>query len=160
MAGSYVGLGTNDIIRSRDESVADVDGAAPSIRSLLHIIPCRGELAGSPPPRDTGPLFPEISRMPIALSLGYPSLLLRRSAFEKAGLTRTLLDERLGLGPDEFTVEGDLICIGPVHDDEAFQGLLVELESLGLVSFDDFFDLGGNWPPWLALYAMSVRPST
>lgn len=98
--------------------------------------------------------------MPIALSLGYPSLLLRRPAFEKAGLSRALLDERLGLGPDEFTVEGDLICIGPVHDDNAFQELLVELESLGLASFDDFFDLGGNWPPWLALYAMGARPGT
>ena len=96
--------------------------------------------------------------MPIALSLGHPSLLLRRPAFEEAGLSRVLLDERLGLGPDEFTVEGDLICIGPVYDEEAFQELLVELDSLGLVSFDDYFDLGGNWPPWLAPFAMSARP--
>ena len=97
--------------------------------------------------------------MPIALSLGYPSLLLRRPAFERAGLSRTVLEQRLGLGPDEFTVEGDLICIGPVYNDEAFQALLVELEALGLVSYDDFFDLSGNWPPWLALYAMGVRSS-
>jgi hypothetical protein len=96
--------------------------------------------------------------MPIALSPGYPSLLLRRPVFEKAGLSRAQLDERLGLGPDEFTVEGDLICIGPIYDDEAFQELLTELESLGLAPFDDFFDLGGNWPPWLALYAIGVRP--
>jgi hypothetical protein len=97
--------------------------------------------------------------MPITLSRGYPSLVLRRPAFEKAGLSRASLDARLGLGPDEFTVEGDLICIGPVYDDQAFQDLLIELESLGLAHFDDFFDLSGNWPPWLALFAMATRPA-
>jgi hypothetical protein len=33
--------------------------------------------------------------------------------------------------------------------------LLDELEGLGLVYFDDFFELSGNWPEWLRIYASS-----
>jgi hypothetical protein len=31
----------------------------------------------------------------------------------------------------------------------------VELENRGLAYFDDFFELSGNWPAWLSIYAMS-----
>jgi hypothetical protein len=30
--------------------------------------------------------------------------------------------------------------------------LFEELEQVGLVYFDDFFELSGNWPQWLRLY--------
>ena len=32
--------------------------------------------------------------------------------------------------------------------------LIEELEGLGLRYFDDFFELSGNWPEWLKLFAM------
>jgi hypothetical protein len=35
-------------------------------------------------------------------------------------------------------------------------GLVVAFfEAKGLVYFDEFFELSGNWPEWLRLYAMS-----
>jgi hypothetical protein len=96
--------------------------------------------------------------MPISLNHGASTLLIRRAAYEGAQLTRAAIDERLGLTPDEFRVEGDLVAIGPVHDTVALQALIEELEGLGLVYFDDFFELSGNWPDWLAVFAGAVRP--
>lgn len=93
--------------------------------------------------------------MPIQIAGGAPTLLMRRSAFDRAGLMRQQLDERLGLTAEEFRVEGDLICIGPIPGEESLGDLVAELEALGLTYFDDFFELSGNWPDWLALYAMS-----
>jgi hypothetical protein len=52
--------------------------------------------------------------MPLQLQPGYPVLLIRRPAFERSGLSRVTLDDRLGLTADEFRVEGDLVCIGPI----------------------------------------------
>lgn len=66
---------------------------------------------------------------------------------------RAALDERLGLTPDEFRVEGDLVAIGPVFDADALASLLDDLERLGLVYYDDFFELTGNWPDWLSVLA-------
>ena len=94
--------------------------------------------------------------MPLNIADGRPTLLFRRAAFERAGLVRAALDERLGLTPDEFRVEGDLVAIGPVHDDDALGALVADLEALGLAHFDDFFELSGNWPSWLALYARAA----
>jgi hypothetical protein len=31
------------------------------------------------------------------------------------------------------------------------------LESLGLVYFDDFFELSGNWPAWLNVFVAITR---
>ena len=91
--------------------------------------------------------------MPLELTANYASLLIRRSAFERAGITRATIDDRLGLTDQEFRVEGDLIAIGPIIDSDALQEVINDLEKAGLVYFEDFFDLSGNWPDWLVLYA-------
>jgi len=90
--------------------------------------------------------------MALNIPAGAPTVLLRRDAFERVGLTRDRLDERLNLTADEFRVERGLVAIGPVHDADALTALVDDLEQLGLVYFDDFFDLSGNWPEWLRLY--------
>ncbi len=95
------------------------------------------------------------TKMPIPVDQGAPTLFLRRAAYEKSGLTRAQIDERLGLTPEEFRVEGNLIAIGPIYgtDGDALGELAAELEELGLVYFDDFFELTGNWPEWLKVFA-------
>ena len=95
--------------------------------------------------------------MVLPISSGAPTLFIRRQAYEGTGLSRAELDERLGLADDEFRVEANCIAIGPIYSerDAALTNLIAELESRGLVYFDDFFELSGNWPEWLALYATS-----
>lgn len=86
-------------------------------------------------------------------------MFIRRAAYEKAGLVRASVDARLGLTPEEFRVEGDLVAIGPVYDAEAFTSLLDHLEQLGLAYFDDYFELSGNWPAWVSvLVGSSLGP--
>ena len=89
--------------------------------------------------------------MPLTLRPDAPTLFIRKQAFELVGLTRAMLDERLNLTDEEFRVEGDLIAVGPLHGDTALIDLTDELESLGLVYFDDFFEMSGNWPHWVRL---------
>lgn len=91
--------------------------------------------------------------MPLELPTNNACLLIRRPAFERAGITRSAIDQRLGLTDQEFRVEGDLIVVGPIHDYDAMQRMTDDLETAGLVYFEDFFDLSGNWPEWLALFA-------
>jgi hypothetical protein len=59
------------------------------------------------------------------------------------------------LTDDEFRVEEDLIVIGPVFDVAALSDLVADFERRGLVYFEDFFELSGNWPAWLSMYVMS-----
>jgi hypothetical protein len=92
--------------------------------------------------------------MPLTLPSGAPTMLVRKSAFERVGLTRAALDERLNLTADEFRVEGALIAIGPLVGDTALTSLIEELEALGLEYFEDFFEMSGNWPDWLTLHVM------
>ena len=91
--------------------------------------------------------------MPLAIPFAIPTLIIRKTAFERARLTRQAIDARLNLTPDEFRVEGGLIAIGPIHGDEELTTFVEELERVGLVYFADFFDLSGNWPEWLGLFA-------
>ena len=90
--------------------------------------------------------------MPREIPAGQAILFIRRDAYERAGVTRAAIDERLNLTPDEFNVDGQLVAIGPLPDDSGLRDLLEELEQVGLVYFDDFFELSGNWPQWLRLY--------
>ena len=91
--------------------------------------------------------------MPLPITAGAPTLVIRRQAYERTNLARSAVDARLGLTADEFRVEGDLIAIGPVFDSEAFGALIEELETLGLSYYDDFFELSGNWPAWVSVLA-------
>lgn len=91
--------------------------------------------------------------MPLPITTGHPTLFITKAAFERVGLVRSAIDERLGLTDEEFRVEGGLVVIGPIHDDEGFEALMADLEQLGLAYFDDYFELSGNWPEWLAVYA-------
>lgn len=104
-----------------------------------------------PPPA----LFPYRGGMPIRISDGAPTVVIRRPAFERAGFTRTAIDQALTLTDEEFRVEQDLIVIGPIYDDQGLTMLLRAFEDAGLAYFDDFFELSGNWPRWLTLHAMS-----
>ena len=93
--------------------------------------------------------------MALSLSGDAPTLFILRHAFERAELTRQQVDEVLGLTPDEFRVEGQLIAIGPLVGETALTELIESLESRGLVYYEDFFELSGNWPAWLKLFAMT-----
>jgi hypothetical protein len=92
--------------------------------------------------------------MPLSTPAGTPTLVIRKEAFERAGLTRARLDERLNLTADEFRIEGALIAVGPIHEEPSLLALVEELEELGLSYFDDFFELSGNWPNWLKIFVM------
>ena len=98
----------------------------------------------------------------LPVSQGVPTLFIRRPAYERAGLTRAALDERLGLTDAEFQVDGDLVALGPIYDVDALGTLVDDLESAGLVYYDDFFELSGSWPVWLevAVRTSSKRGST
>ncbi len=91
--------------------------------------------------------------MPIQLAHSQGTILIRRSAFERAKLTRSAVDERYNLTDQEFQLEEDLIVIGPLPSDDMIPQMIEDLERNGLTYFDDFFDLSGNWPDWLAIYA-------
>ena len=95
----------------------------------------------------------EDPRMPITIAQGEPTLIFRRAAYERAGLTRASLDTRLGLTDTEFVVSGDIVALGPIYDVDALGTLVDELEQLGLVFYDDFFEMSGGWPEWLVVLA-------
>lgn len=95
--------------------------------------------------------------MPIPLASNASTLLLRKETFERAELSRAAVDQWLTLTDEEFRVEGELIVIGPVFDVEALQALVSALEDKGLVYYDDFFELSGNWPEWMQVLAMAPR---
>lgn len=91
--------------------------------------------------------------MPLPIQDGQPTVFIRREAFERERLERQLIDGRFNLTADEFRVEGDLVVIGPLPSDDLLSEMLAELEQAGLRYFDDFFELSGNWPDWLRVFA-------
>jgi hypothetical protein len=93
--------------------------------------------------------------MPLRIPDSASTLLIRRNAFESAGLARADIDSLLNLTDEEFRVEGDVIAVGPIFDAEALGAFLAQLEERGLTFFDDFFELSGNWPDWVAIFAMA-----
>jgi len=92
--------------------------------------------------------------MPLAIAGSMPTIVIRKQAFERAGLTRAEIDSRFNLTDAEFRVEGDLIAIGPIPSDDMIGPMLEYFEVGGLVYFEEVFELSGNWPAWLRLYAM------
>jgi hypothetical protein len=100
--------------------------------------------------------------MALSVTHGVPTLFIRRTAYERVGLNRTTLDERLGLTDAEFQVDGDLVALGPIYDVDALGGLVDDLEGAGLVYYDDFFELSGSWPEWLEIVvrAGGRKPAT
>jgi hypothetical protein len=92
--------------------------------------------------------------MPMSVAEGLPTVFVRKEAFEKAALMRQEIDSKFNLTDVEFRVEGNLIGIGPLPSDEIVGPLIDFLEDKGLSYFDDVFELSGNWPAWLRLYAM------
>lgn len=92
--------------------------------------------------------------MPLNIPSGAPVVVIRRTAYETHGLNRGQIDERLQLTADEFRVEGGLVVLGPIYAGaDVLAGFIDELEQSGLTYFEDFFDLSGNWPEWLQLFA-------
>jgi len=97
--------------------------------------------------------------MPLPVMQGVPTLFFRREAYERADLSRAALDARLGLTDSEFRVEGDLVAVGPIYDVDALGALVDELESTGLTYYEDFFELSGSWPEWLAVIVRGSGPT-
>jgi hypothetical protein len=79
-----------------------------------------------------------------------PTVSFRDYAFH--AMKSAMTDARLGLTADVFRV-GGLVPVGPLYEEKALVGLVDDLEGLGLRLFDDYFDLSGNWPRWLKLFA-------
>jgi hypothetical protein len=95
--------------------------------------------------------------MALEVAHGQAVILIRQSAFERSGITRSAIDERYNLTADEFRVEEGLVLLGPLPSPDVVPQLIDDLEQSGLVYFDDFFELTGNWPEWLTLYARGVK---
>jgi hypothetical protein len=93
--------------------------------------------------------------MPLSLPHGVSTIVVRKDSFERAGLTRAAIDAALTLTDDEFRVERDLVAIGPVYEAEGLAALIESFEQHGLVYFDDFFEMSGNWPEWLGVFVLS-----
>jgi len=95
--------------------------------------------------------------MPLELPRDRIIVLIRQSAFERSGMPRKAIDDRYNLTDEEFRVEDGLIALGPLPSDDMLPELVEDLEASGLVYFDEFFELSGNWPDWLSLYARGQR---
>jgi hypothetical protein len=94
--------------------------------------------------------------MAIHVARDRPTVFIRREAFERVGLARHSIDARFNLTDEEFTVEGQVVAIGPLPSDDMLSELVIELETVGLRYFDDFFELSGNWPDWIGMFVASA----
>lgn len=97
--------------------------------------------------------------MPLKVAAGNSTVFVRRVAFEAAGLLRAEIDSRFNLTDQEFRLEGDIIAIGPLPSEDDVPLMVADLEERGLSYFDDFFELSGNWPEWLAVFVQASHGS-
>jgi hypothetical protein len=95
--------------------------------------------------------------MPVELGYGRAVIVIRQSSFERAALVRSAIDARYNLTDEEFRVEDGLVTLGPLPSDDLLAQLIEDLETNGLVYFEDFFDLSGNWPEWLSVYVRGSK---
>ena len=95
--------------------------------------------------------------MPIQLDHSRPTILIRQRSFEASGIARAEIDARYNLTDQEFQVEGGLIAVGPLPSDDRLPELIEDLEGRGLVYFNDFFEMSGNWPEWITVYVRGSR---
>jgi hypothetical protein len=95
---------------------------------------------------------PTVYRMPLSVPRDAPTMFVRKQAWERSGLSRAAIDARFALTPEEFRVEGAVVAIGPLAADDHLGQLTEMLEGAGLIYFEDFFELSGNWPEWLAVH--------
>jgi len=91
------------------------------------------------------------------LDQGRTSVIIRQAAFERANLLRSAIDARYNLTDAEFSVAEGLVILGPLPSDDDVSQMIDDLEKAGLVYFDDFFELSGNWPEWISLYVRSAK---
>jgi hypothetical protein len=94
--------------------------------------------------------------MPIQLDHNRPTILIKQPSFEAAGIARVEIDSKYNLTDQEFQVEAGIVAV-MLPSDDLLPALIDDLEGRGLVYYDDFFEMSGNWPEWIAVY---VRSST
>ena len=92
--------------------------------------------------------------MPLTALEGLPTIFILKDAFEREALKRSEIDSLFNLTDAEFRAEGGLIAVGPLPSGDMVGLVTAYFESKGLIYFNDFFELSGNWPEWLRLYAM------
>jgi len=92
--------------------------------------------------------------MPLTIPAGLPTIIIRKDAFERAGVNRSEIDTLFNLTDAEFRVEGGVVAVGPLPSDDMVGLVVAYFEARGLVYYDEFFELSGNWPEWLRIYAM------
>ena len=95
--------------------------------------------------------------MAVSIQSGQPVVVILQQAFERAGLVRGAIDASFNLTDQEFRVEEGLVILGPLPSDDMLSPLIDALEGSGLVYFDDFFELSGNWPEWLSLLVRGAK---
>jgi hypothetical protein len=95
--------------------------------------------------------------MALEIRAGQATVLIRREAFDRVGLMRSAIDSRFNLTDQEFRVEEGLVVLGPLPSDDLLSEMIGALEGTGLVYFEDFFELSGNWPEWLSMYVRELK---
>jgi hypothetical protein len=74
-------------------------------------------------------------------------LVIRKDALRERGVS---LERLLAVMKTDAPLDSDdrLMSFGPSFGQEALDGLIKELTSLGLQYFDDFIEVVGNYPEW------------
>ena len=78
------------------------------------------------------------------------SLVIQRSAFDRSFLNQEKIDalrNKIGL----YDFNDDLESWGPFFGGESLEYVITALQSLGLVYYDDFFEICLDFPHWINL---------